>query len=135
MTDPRSVAEFIEYDGGQLSLVGSQCGACQEVVLALGSRCGNCGSEALEPVQLDDRGVVWTYTICHQAGPGSSRPDDVPHAIGLVELAQGLRVLAPLGVPPAALRIGLPVRLEPLVLAATGSGPERITFRYIPAGA
>ena len=86
-------------------------------------------------MQLDDRGVVWTYTICHQAGPGSSRPDDVPHVIGLVELAQGLRVVAPLGVPPAAVRIGLPVRLEPLVLAATGGGPERITFQYIATGA
>jgi uncharacterized protein len=135
VADPRSVADFIEYDGEKLSLTGSRCDACQEVVLAIAPRCANCGSEALERLQLDDHGVVWTYTICHQAGPGSSRPDDVPHVIGLVELAQGLRMVAPLGVPPAALRVGLPVRLAPLILSATGAGPERISFQYILAGA
>lgn len=80
--------------------------------------CPNCGHDRLETVPLARNGSVWSYTVVRHRPPGDYRGpaefESLP--LGLVELPDGLRVLAPLQVAEHELMIGLPVelRVEPL---------------------
>jgi uncharacterized OB-fold protein len=66
-------------------------------------------------VALSNQGRLYSWTIVRVAGPGFA----TPYALGYVDLPEGVRVLAQLDVPPAALCAGLglqgtvgPIRTE-----------------------
>ena len=87
------------------------------------SRCRRCGRSFLpravcpfcfaldpEPVVAAGRGSVYSFTVCHRAGvPGFE--SEVPYTIGLIELDEGVRMLANIvSVDPGAVSIGMPVK-------------------------
>jgi uncharacterized OB-fold protein len=117
----------------QVRLQGTRCTSCNETTLGRNSVCPNCGRDELISVPLARRGELWTYTIVRHRPPGDYRGPDPfePFGLGLVELPEGLRVVAPLEADIAQLKIGMPlefrarVRVEP-------DGREVVTFAFAP---
>lgn len=102
-------------DLGSLKLAGSRCRRCQEATLGASSLCPNCGSDEVDAITFSDQGSVWTYTVVRYKPPGDYKGAEpfVPFALGLIELPEGLRVVAPIGGDPEAVRIGMPVAFHP----------------------
>ncbi|MDB5459618.1 MAG: putative nucleic-acid-binding protein [Caulobacteraceae bacterium] len=120
-------------DVSQVRLAGAKCATCKEISLGSNDVCPNCGSDAVEAVALGDRGTLWTYTIVRHKPPGDYRGPDPfqPFGMGLVELPDGIRVLAPLGCDVAELRIGLAMRFHPFV-RIDADGGETVSFDFTP---
>lgn len=95
-------------------LAGSRCEQCGETTLGVSSLCPNCGGGSLRILTLSDEGTIWTFTVVRHRPPGDYRGPDpfVPFALGLVELPDGLRVMAPIWGDPGSISIGMPVRFK-----------------------
>ena len=88
-------------------LIGSVCTACGARSFPVRAFCLACGQDAPDSVPLSSTGVVFSYTVVHQA-PGQ-RP--VPYVLAYVDLDDEVRVLAQVDHPPEDMRIGLRVGL------------------------
>jgi hypothetical protein len=126
LSDPLSALESVR-------LMGSRCGSCAETTLGTNSTCPNCGQTNVQPLPLSSRGHLWTYTVVRHRPPGDYKGPDpfVPFALGLVELPEGLRVLAPVECDIAQLRIGLPLQFRAFVRSAD-AGAEIVSFAFVP---
>ena len=118
---------------GAVRLAGTRCHSCTEVSLGSSKRCPNCGGGDVEAIPLGTEGRLWSYTIIRHCPPGDyhDRDDFRPFGMGLVELPEGLRVLAPIRADIDALEIGMPLRFEAYSRPAGDS--ERVLFRFVPA--
>ena len=73
--------------------------------------CTSCLSDQIEWVQASGQGRVYTYTVCHVAAHPAFE-SRVPYAIGMIELDEGVRMLA--GIVDADLEhlaVGAPVEV------------------------
>lgn len=117
-------------------LAGSKCRECNEVFLGRVVGCENCGSQNLESVALSNEGKLYTFTVLHAPLRGDYKgPRDpfVPLGIGLVELPEGCRIMAPLTVnDPALLKIDMPMRLVIDTLYKNADGNEVLSFKFGP---
>ena len=115
-----------------VKLAGSRCQVCGEATLGTSNLCPNCGSDDVLPISMSDNGRVWTYTVVRYKPPGDYKGADpfVPFGLGLVELPEGLRVLAPIGGDVEKIKIGMDVTFHPYVRA-----DGVVEFNYMPAGA
>jgi uncharacterized OB-fold protein len=98
------------FDAAAEGHVGlSRCRSCGRAFLPR-AVCPFCFTEAPEPVFAAGLGTVHSFTVCHRAGaPGFEQ--DVPYVVALVELDEGVRLVSNIvSVPPASVRIGMPVR-------------------------
>ncbi len=89
--------------------------------------CNHCGGDGWDTVEATGHGTVFSYVVMHHPPFPAFDP---PYAVGLIELAEGVRMVAGVvGVPPEKVRIGMPVRLEfrtveeDLVLPVFHGGP------------
>ncbi len=114
-------------------LMGSRCASCSETTLGSNRICPNCGGTEVRALPLSQRGVLWTYTVVHHRPPGDYKGPDpfVPFAMGLVELPEGLRVLAPIKGDPARVKIGMPLQFEAFVRPGSAA-PEVVSFHFAP---
>ena len=71
-------------------LVLSQCEACQTRFLPSDTPCPKCGSTRITPFPVPARGRAIAATELSTPAPGWS----APHRLALVEVADGVRVLA-----------------------------------------
>ncbi|MCC4320037.1 bifunctional MaoC family dehydratase N-terminal/OB-fold nucleic acid binding domain-containing protein [Streptomyces malaysiensis] len=72
--------------------------------------CGGCGSQRWEAVEASGAGTVFSYVVMHHPPFPAFDP---PYAVGLIELAEGVRMVSGItGVPYDKVRIGMPVELE-----------------------
>ncbi|MGF0174837.1 bifunctional MaoC family dehydratase N-terminal/OB-fold nucleic acid binding domain-containing protein [Streptomyces sp. Marseille-Q5077] len=72
--------------------------------------CNACGGLDWDTVEASGEGTVYSYVVMHHPPFPAFDP---PYAVGLIELAEGVRMIGNvLGVPYDKVRIGLPVRLE-----------------------
>ncbi|HTI66336.1 MAG TPA: OB-fold domain-containing protein [Caulobacteraceae bacterium] len=122
-------------DLSQVHLCGSRCAACGETSLGTSDICPNCGGTEVTPKALSDLGSLWTYTVVRHKPPGAYHGPDPfqPFALGLVELADGLRVMAPVEADIDSLAIGMPLHIRPYVLRTDEAGREVVAFTYRPA--
>jgi uncharacterized OB-fold protein len=120
----------------QVRLAGSRCRDCSEVFLGRPGGCENCGSVDLEPIALSNEGTLYTYTILHAPPRGDYKgPRDpfIPLGIGLVELPEGCRVMAPLTAnDPQRLKIDMTMRLVVDTLYTDADGNEVLAFKFDP---
>ena len=66
---------------------------------------------AVEWREASGEGTVYAVSVHHRPGPGRD-PADGPYAVALVDLAEGVRMMANIvGVPPGDVTVGMPVRL------------------------
>jgi uncharacterized OB-fold protein len=92
----------------------------------LADTCPYSGATDVERRRLSRRGRVWAATTVRVAPPGYV--GDAPYGLGVVELPEGLRVIARLEGAP---RVGDHVVCVPEVVA-TPDGP-RLTWAFAPA--
>ena len=120
----------------KVRLAGSICRDCGEAFLGKLVGCENCGSQNLESAVLSDEGKLYTYTVLYAPLGGDYKgPRDpfVPLGIGLVELPEGCRVMAPLMVnDPALLKVDMPMRLIVETLYIDNKGNEVLSFKFGP---
>lgn len=123
---------FDDLDG-DVALIGSKCESCETYYFPQ-SFCSNpaCDSTATSDARIGRKGTIYSYTIQMYQPPDLfiMNPWE-PYAIGLVEIPEGLRILAMLsGFDLAAIEIGSEVGLitEPLGRDETGS--EILTYKY-----
>ncbi len=116
-----------------VTLTGSRCGSCGETALGSSDLCQNCGSAELTSIPLSKVGTLWTYTVVRHRPPGDYRGPDPfrPFGLGLVELAEGIRVLSPIGGGVSELRIGQALIFKPTILRGDDGG-ELIAFEFAP---
>lgn len=123
----------------QVRLKGSRCRDCGEVFLGKAPACGNCVGEKMEELILSNKGTLWSYTILRYKPPGDYKgPSDpyLPFAEGLVELPEGIRVLAPLTERDFdKIKIGMPLELVVEKLYTDDDNNEVIAFFFKPAEA
>jgi hypothetical protein len=86
----------------------SHCGAWRHMPR---ESCQACGSFAWTWERSSGRGQVFSWTVIHRAlHPGFA--DDVPYAVVVIELEEGVRVVSHvIDLPPEELRLGLPVEV------------------------
>jgi uncharacterized OB-fold protein len=120
-------------DPGDIQLLGSKCRQCGEVSIGTNSVCLNCGGDQIDSTELSPEGELWTYTVIRHKPPGDYLGPDpfVPFALGLVELADGVRIMAPLEGDVESFEIGSKLRLVPWMLEA-GDGQAYKAFRFAP---
>ncbi len=117
-----------------VTLLGSRCRHCGETALGTSTLCQNCGSDDLTSIPLGTQGTLWTYTVVRHKPPGDYRGPDpfVPFGLGLVELPEGIRVLAPLGGDVDQLHVGQTLVFKPTLLNGDEGG-ELVAFQFVPA--
>lgn len=79
-----------EYLDSPIHLLGARCRACGETFFPKRVFCAACSSDAMDEVELPERGTVQTYTVVHQQLPGSAMSP--PYAIVRVALDGGVTV-------------------------------------------
>ncbi|MET9536381.1 bifunctional MaoC family dehydratase N-terminal/OB-fold nucleic acid binding domain-containing protein [Streptomyces sp. NPDC006553] len=91
-------------------LLIQRCGDCAALRFPWLPGCADCGSPEWDTVEASGAGTVYSYVVMHHP---SFPAFDPPYAVGLVELAEGVRMISNVvGVPYDKVRIGMPVRLE-----------------------
>lgn len=91
-------------------LLIQRCGGCQSLRFPWLPGCNACGSLAWDTVEASGEGTVYSYVVMHHPPFPAFDP---PYAVGLIELAEGVRMVSNVvGVPSDKVRIGQSVRLE-----------------------
>ncbi|MGW1539394.1 bifunctional MaoC family dehydratase N-terminal/OB-fold nucleic acid binding domain-containing protein [Streptomyces sp. NPDC002309] len=91
-------------------LLIQRCGACQALRFPWLPGCEACGGLDWDTVRASGDGTVHSYVVMHHPPFPAFDP---PYAVGLIELAEGVRIVSNVvGVPYDKVRIGMPVRLE-----------------------
>ncbi len=105
-----------ELDDKGPSLLASRCRACSLLRFPVSQHCPYCSASAFDVVPLSRRGRLEVVTTVTSPPPGYGGP--IPYGLGVVELAEGLRVIARIR-NPGTVTAGGPVRL---VLEDVGAG-------------
>jgi uncharacterized OB-fold protein len=123
---------FGEDERGNAYLVGGRCGACARLQFPLATTCPACGGADIEATRLADHGTLWGWTAVTAPPPGYL--GDVPFGFGVVELADGLRVITRLEEPdPARLDFGMPMKLAVVPLGPDEHDEVVTTYTFVPA--
>lgn len=92
MTIPKIVAEFrAGLAGGDLLI--QQCGDCGKPNMYPRYACPHCQSENLGWVQSVGKGTLHSFCVLRQGAPEGFE-QDLPYAIGVVKLDEGVQLLA-----------------------------------------
>ncbi|MET9433611.1 bifunctional MaoC family dehydratase N-terminal/OB-fold nucleic acid binding domain-containing protein [Streptomyces sp. NPDC006551] len=124
----RDNAEFWEGVAAHRLLI-QRCAECATPRFPWLPGCNACGSQEWDAVEASGSGTVFSYVVMHHPPFPAFDP---PYAVGLIELAEGVRMVSNVvGVPYDKVRIGMPVQLEfrrvdeelelPVFRAAAGS--------------
>ena len=128
-----SVPRFWREIPYKYRLVGSKCRSCGTVYHPRRPVCPKCGSRDMEDVELSKRGRLLAFTVIRRAP--SDLEDYKPYVVGLVELEDGVRVLAQIvDCEPGELRPGL--ELEATLRRIRAHGPAGVIeygYKFRPA--
>jgi len=120
-------------------LIGTRCAGCNTLYFPQKDSCSNPACDAKAPVlaHLPALGTLYSYTIQRYQPPALFRIDNwEPYIIGLVELDEGVRVMAMLtGISEDQLRIGMDLRLVTEELFADDARGSVLTYKFTPSGA
>jgi uncharacterized OB-fold protein len=92
-------------------LVVQQCRSCKMLRFPARELCNRCLSLDAEWVEVSGRGVIFSYNVMHQVyHPGFAA--EVPYAVVIVELAEGLRMISNVvDLPVDQITIDMPVEV------------------------
>ena len=143
MTEPQAAARplpIVPYlripDVGDPHLVGSRCGACDQVFLGERPVCSSCGErEKVETIQLSDTGELYVFSIIYRSFPGV----ETPFVSAVVDLDGGGTVkgtLKNIEPDPEKIELGMPVELfYEIAPRKDREGNEYLTYYFQPAAA
>ena len=95
---------------GRHKLLIQRCGGCGALRFPWLPGCNACGGLEWDTVEASGDGTVYSYVVMHHPPFPAFDP---PYAVGLIELAEGVRMVSNVvGVPHDKVRIGMPVRLQ-----------------------
>ena len=118
-------------------LLGSKCTTCGTPYFPKATVCRNpdCRATSLEDAAFGTRGTLWSYSVQYYPPPPPARYEEpyTPYALGLVDLDEGLRVLARVSTPdPESVRPGMEVELVLERLYSDAEGNEVIAWKFRP---
>ncbi|MER7516938.1 OB-fold domain-containing protein [Streptomyces sp. NPDC126499] len=91
-------------------LLIQRCHDCETLRFPWLPGCNACGAREWDIVEASGEGTVYSYVVMHHPPFPAFDP---PYAVGLIELAEGVRMVSNVvGVPYDKVRIGMPVRLD-----------------------
>ncbi|MFI1014448.1 bifunctional MaoC family dehydratase N-terminal/OB-fold nucleic acid binding domain-containing protein [Streptomyces sp. NPDC020965] len=91
-------------------LLIQRCEGCGELRFPWLPGCNACGSAEWDTITASGAGTVYSYVVMHHPRFPAFDP---PYAVGLIELAEGVRIVSDvIGAPYDEVRIGAPVELE-----------------------
>ena len=118
---------FIESSEGSM-LLANRCKSCGQVFFPKSKICYTCLGEEMEELKLGRRGKLYTYTI----GRMASIHFDPPYAIGYIDMPEGVRIYAPLGlVNDKPLEVGMEMEVSIEKLWQDGD-KEVIGYKFYP---
>ncbi len=138
MTTPttKPVAEglFAETANGP-RLLGSKCASCDTPYFPKAAICHNpnCNDSKLEDAEFGPDGKLWSFTVQVYPPPPPAKYDEPfePYALGLVDMPEGLRVLAKVSTDDlASVKVGADVELVIEKLYTNAEGNEVTTFKF-----
>lgn len=92
-------------------LILEKCAGCNQYYFPPGPICPHCFSADVKWQKVSGRGTVYTYTVVRRA-LNPDWEDMVPYAVGVVELAEGPRLVTDIiGCSPEEIKIGMPVEV------------------------
>lgn len=96
-------------------LMGTKCKACGHVTFPPRADCNECLSPDFEFIEYSGKGTLHTHTLI--TAPPSGFEDLAPYHVGVVDLAEGGRLLAWFGetIPSEEVAIGMEVQLVPRI--------------------
>jgi uncharacterized OB-fold protein len=104
--------DFYRECARKRGLVFQRCEACGAFRHPPRVLCAECGSDRVSWAPSAGRGTIFSWTVTHQA-PHPAFASQVPYAVVVVELEEGVRIVASLReLAPADLELGLPVEVE-----------------------
>nr|WP_229897528.1 bifunctional MaoC family dehydratase N-terminal/OB-fold nucleic acid binding domain-containing protein [Streptomyces finlayi] len=91
-------------------LLIQRCETCELLRFPWLPGCNGCGSARWDTVEASGEGTVFSYVVMHHPAFPAFDP---PYAVGLIELAEGVRMISNVvGVPAEQVRIGMRVEAE-----------------------
>lgn len=113
---------------GEVTLLGTHCTSCGEVLFPARSVCSRCGRRTVEEARLRGPATLTSFTVVHQAPAGFTPPI----VVGYGQLADDVMILAPIDADPATLRPGTLLRLSEGVTSVDDDGAPIRTYRFRP---
>ena len=118
-------------------LLGSRCATCATPYFPRPTVCRNpqCRDSKLADAALGPRGTVWSYSVQYYPPPPPAKYDEpyVPYALAMVDMDDGLRVLARISTrDPESVRPGMAVELVIERLYVNGEGNDVMTWKFRP---
>ena len=117
-------------------LAGSRCATCGTVTFPVQTGCAKCAGTDMAPVELADRGTLWTWTMQAFEAKAPYRVPETgftPYGVGYVHLGDVIVESRILG-DPAGFRIGMPMQLTLLPLWPGADGSPVVTYAFQPGG-
>jgi uncharacterized OB-fold protein len=117
-------------------LAGSCCAACGTVTFPAQAGCAKCTGTDMAPVELADRGTLWTWTVQAFEPKAPYRVPETgfaPYGVGYVHLGNVIVESRLLG-DPAHFRIGMPMQLTLLPLWPAPDGSPVVSYAFQPTG-
>jgi uncharacterized OB-fold protein len=126
------LAFFAAAAEGRLAI--QRCPECDEAIFFPRTVCPRCRGGTPEWVDAAGTGTVYSFSVVERSAlPGFA--DEVPYVVALVELREGVRLMANVvNVPPDRVRIGMPVRVT-FERRRTEVGEELTVPQFEPAEA
>lgn len=98
---------FVE-ESNKVFLVGNRCETCGQIFFPSRPFCFDCFSDRMEPIKLGKKGKLYSYTTSYMP----SLHFEPPYTVGWIELAEGIRIFAPIKVGGGQkLEMGMDVEL------------------------
>ena len=110
----------------------AKCKKCGKINFPPRLICPECGHREFDQVKLSGEGVIKTYTVIRVAP--SRFEDEVPYAVGIVELKDGVSTMMQItDCEPEELSIGMPVQVEFRQVQAEGdAGVLMYGYKAVP---
>ncbi|MBX3027633.1 OB-fold domain-containing protein [bacterium] len=113
------------------ALLGARCPDCERWHFPADADCPYCSGERCQTAALSDRGTLCLFTGVNNRPPGYL--GEVPFGFGVVELPEGLRLIARLTeADPTKLRAGMAMRLVIVPLHVDDEGREVVSYAFAP---
>lgn len=125
------------YPLENVRLMGSRCRDCGEVFFGTAVACQQCQGDKMEDIVLSNHGTLYGYTVIRNKPPGDYKGPEPfePFPVGLVELPEGIRILAPLtGISFEELKVGTELELSIEELYEDEAGRRVLTYKFRPRG-
>ena len=118
-------------------LIGSKCTGCGEIYFPRKGGCLNpvCPGGEMKDVELSNRGKLYSYVKMQYVPPApfDKIHSEVPFGVGLVELSEGVIVVAKLTTcDPAELKVGRPMEMVIQKFYTDEAGKDVVSYKFKP---